>query len=88
MALSLRRWREEQTEALIRGGVPLVIRSHNLINDDAAFRLAYFFYQSLGQATLGKACERSIASTTRLRQQLMTYEHEPADTDNWPFLIM
>lgn len=81
---------QEQTESLIKAGVPLVIRSHNLINDDAAFRLAYFFYQSLGQGlTLGKSCERSVAEVRRdyVNKAKLTYEHEPPSGygSDWPF---
>ncbi len=81
---------QEQAEALIKAGIPLVVRSHNLINDDAAFRLAYFFYQSLGQGhSLGKACENSMAEVRRdyVNKAKLTYEHEPPSGygSDWPF---
>ena len=81
---------QEQAEALIRAGVPLVIRSQNMINDDAAFRLAYFFYQSLGQGlTLGQACDKSISEVRRdyVNKAKLTYEHEPPSGygSDWPF---
>ena len=81
---------QEQAESLIKAGVPLVIRSQNLINDDAAFRLSYFFYQALGQGlTLGKACERSVSEVRRdyVNKAKLTYEHEPPSGygSDWPF---
>ncbi len=81
---------QEQAESLLKAGIPLVVRSQNLINDDAAFRLSYFFYQSLGQgATLGKACERSISEVRRdyVNKAKLTYEHEPPSGygSDWPF---
>jgi WD40 repeat protein len=81
---------QEQAESLIKSGVPLVVRSQNLINDDAAFRLSYFFYQSLGQGlTLGKACERSVSEVRRdyVNKAKLTYEHEPPSGygSDWPF---
>lgn len=81
---------QEQSESLIKSGVPLVVRSQNLINDDAAFRLAYFFYQAIGQgSSLGKACESSVAEVRRdyVNKAKLTYEHEPPSGygSDWPF---
>jgi len=81
---------QEQSEVLVKAGVPLVMRSHNLINDDAAFRLAYFFYQSLGQGqTLGEACHLAISEVRRdyVNKAKLTYGPElPSGYGSeWPF---
>lgn len=81
---------QEQAEALMHVGVPMVMRSHNLISDDAAYRLAYFFYQTLGQGlSLGEACEQAIFEVRRdyMNKAKLTYGHElPSGYgSDWPF---
>ena len=81
---------QEQVESLLQAGVPLVMRSHNLINDDAAFRLAYFFYQALGQGqTLGEACYLAVNEVRRdyINRAKLTYDQElPSGYgSDWPF---
>jgi len=81
---------QEQAEALMKVGVPLIMRSHNLISDDAAYRLAYFFYQTLGQGlSLGEACEQAIFEVRRdyMNKAKLTYGHElPSGYgSDWPF---
>ena len=57
---------QEQAEALLSAGAPMVLRTHNLCNDDAAFRLAFFFYQSLGQGvSLGAAARGALAEVRK-----------------------
>jgi len=81
---------QEQGEALTQVGVPLVMRSHNIISDDAAYRLAYFFYQTLGQGlSLGEACDQATFEVRRdyMNKAKLTYGHElPSGYgSDWPF---
>gem|GEM_PF-3066688 len=81
---------QEQAESLIQAGVPFVMRSHNLVSDDAAYRLAYFFYQALGQGQpLGAACEEALREVRRdyMNKAKLSYGHElPSGYgSDWPF---
>ena len=84
---------QEQSEALIQHGVSLIVRSQNLINDDAAFRFAFFFYQALAHGhCLGKCCyvARDEVRSDYSHKAKLTYSQDlPSGYgSDWPFDFM